>query len=182
MANENTKRKELRNFLEKVVIDAGVGRLSQTPNFEEKALVQVKRDLAAITGQAPQIRRATKSIAGFKIREGQIVGLRVTLRKEKMVDFFERLVTIVLPRVRDFNGLEISNVDHGGTLNLGVREQVVFPEISPEQSPISFGIGVSVVTKKRDQAKSLEMFRKFGVPLKKEGAVEKGQRKGSKKS
>ncbi len=147
--------------------------------------MQVKRDIADMTGQAPQIRRAKKSIAGFKIREGQIVGLRVTLRKEKMVDFFERLVTIVLPRVRDFNGLELSNVDHGGTLNLGVREQIVFPEISPEASPITFSIGVSVVPRKKNHEKSLEEFRKLGVPLKKEGAtgvkglVKKGKRSGS---
>ena len=166
--HENNRRKEIRTFLEKVVIDAGVGRLSQTPNFEEKALVQVMKDLAAVTGQKPQIRRAKKSIAGFKIREGQIVGLRVTLRKEKMVDFFERLVTIVLPRVRDFNGLELSNVDHGGTLNLGVREHLVFPEISPENSPITFSIGVSAVPKKKDHEKSFSEFKRLGVPLKKE--------------
>src|SRR5271154_466118 len=172
MTHDTAKRKEIRTFLEKVVIDAGVGRLSQTPNFEEKALVQVKRDLAAMTGQAPQIRRAKKSIAGFKIRENQIVGLRVTLRREKMVDFFERLVTIVLPRVRDFSGLELSNVDHGGTLNLGVREQMVFPEISPEQSPVAFGIGVSIVPRRKDREAALGEFKKLGVPLK-EAAIAK---------
>src|ERR1700722_5919147 len=165
--NENKRRKEMRALLEKVVVDAGVGRLSQTANFEDKTLLQVSRDLAAMTGQKAQIRRAKKSIAGFKIREGQIVGLRVTLRKEKAVDFFERLVTIVLPRVRDFNGLELSNVDHGGTLNLGVREHLVFPEITPENSPVTFSIGVSVVPKKKDHEKSMEEFKKLGVPLKK---------------
>jgi len=174
MTPENNKRKELRTFLEKIVIDAGVGRLSQTANFEDKALKQVMTDLAAMTGQAPQIRRAKKSIAGFKIRENQIVGLRVTLRKEKMVDFFERLVTIVLPRVRDFTGLELSNVDHGGTLNLGVREHLVFSEISPENSPVTFGIGISVVPRKKNHDVSLAKFREFGVPLKKEGAVGRG--------
>jgi large subunit ribosomal protein L5 len=173
---ENIRRKEIRTFLEKLVVDAGVGRLSQTPNFEEKTLVQVMKDLGAMTGQKPQIRRAKKSIAGFKIRENQIVGLRVTLRKEKMVDFFERLVTIVLPRVRDFNGLELSNVDHGGTLNLGVREQIVFPEISPEHSPVTFSIGVSVVPKKKNHDIALEEFKRLGVPLKKE-ATEKGGKK-----
>jgi large subunit ribosomal protein L5 len=178
MTPEQNKRKEIRTFAEKVVIDAGVGRLSQTPNFEEKALVQVKRDLAAMTGQAAQIRRAKKSIAGFKIREGQIVGLRITLRKEKMVDFFERLVTIVLPRVRDFSGLALSNVDHGGTLNLGVRDQLVFPEISPEQSPITFSIGVSVVPRRKDHQAALEAYRKWGVPLQKEGAAVGRSRKG----
>jgi large subunit ribosomal protein L5 len=182
MAKDLNKRKELRTFLEKIVIDAGVGRLSQTPNFEEKALVQVQRDLAAMTGQASQIRRAKKSIAGFKIREGQVVGLRITLRKEKMVDFFERLVTIVLPRVRDFTGLELSNVDHGGTLNLGIREQLVFPEVSPENSPVTFSIGVSVVPRKKDHDASLAEFQKLGVPLKKEGAPVRGGAKPGRKT
>ena len=161
------EKKDIRGFLEKIVVNAGVGRLSQTPNFEEKALVQVTRDLAAITGQKPQVRRAKKSIAGFKIREGQIVGVRVTLRRDKMVDFFERLITIVLPRVRDFNGLDIKNIDKNGVLNLGIRDQLVFPEISPEQSPISFSLGVNIVPRSRDHALALETLRKFGVPLKK---------------
>jgi len=166
---EYTDRAAIRGLLEKAVLDAGVGRLSQQPNFEEKILPQITRDIAAITGQHPQVRRAKESIAGFKIREGQIVGLRVTLRGAKMVDFFERLITIVLPRVRDFNGLERSVVDQGGTLNVGVRDQLVFPEISPETSPVSFSIGVSMVPKIRNHAKSLEAFTKLGVPLKKEG-------------
>jgi large subunit ribosomal protein L5 len=164
---ERKEKKELDRFLEKIVIDAGVGRLSQTPNFEEKALVQVSRDLADVTGQKPQIRRAKQSIAGFKIREGQIVGLRVTLRRDKMVDFFVRLITIVLPRVRDFNGLEIRNIDDNGVLNIGVRDHLVFPEISPERSPISFPLGIAIVPRVRNRAKSLEEFRKLGVPLKK---------------
>lgn len=170
---ETGKRKELRTFLEKIVIDAGVGRLSQTPNFEDKTLVQVSRDIAAVTGQAPQIRRAKKSVAGFKIREGQIVGLRATLRKAKMVDFFERLVTIVLPRVRDFSGLEIGNIDQGGTLNLGIREHLVFPEIAGETSPVTFSIGVSIVPKQKNREKALEEFRKLGVPLKKTESAKK---------
>jgi large subunit ribosomal protein L5 len=160
-------RTKVRAYLEKVVIDAGVGRLSQTPNFEEKVLVQVVRDLAAMTGQKPQLRRAKKSIAGFKSREGQIVGLRVTLRRERMVDFFERLITIVLPRVRDFGGLEIKNVDKGGVLNVGVREQLVFPEITPEQSPVLFSMGVAIVPRHKDRAEAIKALREFGVPLRK---------------
>ena len=162
-------RAAIRALLEKAVVDAGVGRLGQQPNFEEKILPQVQRDIAAITGQRPQIRRAKESIAGFKIREGQIVGLRVTLRGSKMVDFFERLVTIVLPRVRDFNGLERSAVDQGGTLNVGVRDHLVFPEINPEDSPITFSLGASFVPKKKDHDAALETFLSLGVPLKKEG-------------
>jgi large subunit ribosomal protein L5 len=176
----NTNKAAIRALLEKAVIDAGVGRLSQQPNFEEKVLPQVMRDIAAVTGQQPQIRRAKESIAGFKIREGQIVGLRVTLRGRKMVDFFERLITIVLPRVRDFNGLERSVIDHGGTLNIGVRDQLVFPEINPEKSPISFSLGASMVPKIKNHDKSFEAFTLLGVPLKKEDGKAKG--KGKKKT
>ena len=174
----NTNKPAIRALLEKAVIDAGVGRLSQQPNFEEKILPQVIRDIAAVTGQQPQIRRAKESIAGFKIREGQIVGLRVTLRGAKMVDFFERLITIVLPRVRDFSGLERSCIDQGGTLNIGVRDQLVFPEINPEKSPISFSLGASMVPKIRNHDKSFEAFTILGVPLKKEdGKKTKGKKK-----
>ncbi len=160
------RRKQAGGFIEKIVLDAGVGRLSQTPNFEEKALVQVMRDLASITGQKPQIRRARKSIAGFKIRENQIVGLRVTLRRARMVDFFERLIRIVLPRVRDFTGLPPESVDRAGVLNVGIREEFVFPEIAPESSPVAFSLGVAIVPKKRDRAAALREFREMGVPFK----------------
>ena len=165
---ENARRKEIRSFLEKIVIDAGIGRMSQLPNFEEKALVQVMRDIAAMTGQKPQIRRAKKSIAGFKIRENQIVGLRITLRREKMVDFFERLVTIVLPRVRDFRGINRTAIDSHGVLTVGVRDQFVFPEIEQEQSQMAFSFGASIVPKKKDMKLSWEEFMKLGVPMKKE--------------
>jgi large subunit ribosomal protein L5 len=163
----NPARRELRTFLEKIVIDAGVGRLGQTPNFEEKTLVQVMNDLAAMTGQKPQLRRIKTSIAGFKVREGAIVGLRVTLRRQKMVDFFERLITIVLPRVRDFAGIAPTAIDASGVLNVGLRDHVVFPEIEPEHSPMTFSIGVSIVPRVKDRAKSVEELRKLGVPLKK---------------
>ena len=163
----NKERREIRVFLDKIVIDAGIGRLSQTPNFEEKALVQVMNDLAAMTGQKPQIRKAKKSIAGFKIRENQVVGARVTLRRDRMVDFFERLVRIVLPRVRDFQGLNHSAIDNGGTLNVGIRDHVVFPEIEPEKSPVTFALGVSIVPKIKNREKSVEEFKKWGVPMKK---------------
>ena len=177
----NTNKVAIRALLEKAVIDAGVGRLSQQPNFEEKILPQVMRDIAAVTGQQPQLRKAKESIAGFKLREGTIVGLRVTLRRAKAVDFFERLITIVLPRVRDFVGLEHSAIDQGGTLNVGIRDHLVFPEISPEKSPVSFSIGASIVPKVRNRAKSVEKFAAFGVPMKKGAPTPKGKRKSKKK-
>jgi large subunit ribosomal protein L5 len=170
MKHENKKnsgQNEAAKFLEKIVINAGVGRLSTQPNFEEKGLPQISRDLASITGQRPQVRRARKSIAGFKIREGQIIGLRATLRRRKMVDFFNRLIKIVLPRVRDFRGLDLVNIDAGGVLNVGLREQFVFPEISPEQSPLSFSLQASIVPRKRGRDEAIGELRKLGVPLKK---------------
>ena len=164
---QSQEHKAVGQFLEKIVVDAGVGRTSQLPNFEEKALVQIMADLALMTGQKAEVRRAKKSIAGFKIRDGQIVGLRITLRRKRMVDFFERLIRIVLPRVRDFRGIDPQVIDAGGTLNLGVKEQVVFPEVNPEHSPITFSIGVSIVPRRKDRAKAIETFRAMGVPLKK---------------
>jgi large subunit ribosomal protein L5 len=170
------QRPEIRAFLEKIVIDAGVGRLSQQANFEDKILPQIMTDIGLITGQRPQVRKAKKSIAGFKVREGQIVGLKVTLRREKMVDFFERLITIVLPRIRDFIGLDEKNVDAGGILNIGIKEQGVFPEISLEQSPTTFSIGISIVPKKKNRQVAIEEFKKLGVPLKVSKAKTKNKR------
>lgn len=160
-------KKELPRFLEKIVIDAGVGRQSTQPNFEEKTLPQIMRDLALLSGQKPEVRRARKSISSFKVREGQIVGLRVTLRRRKMVDFFNRLITIILPRIRDFNGIRRTAVDTHGALNIGVREQFVFPEVHPEHSPVSFSLGIAIVPRRRKREESLSLFVQAGVPLRK---------------
>ncbi|MEK7195406.1 MAG: 50S ribosomal protein L5 [Patescibacteria group bacterium] len=171
MTHADTKNKETKKIadsLEKIVINAGIGRLSATPNFEEKTLPQISRDMAILSGQKPQTRRARKSIAGFKVREGQIVGLKVTLRKRKMVDFFERLIKIVLPRVRDFHGIKLDSVDMGGILSIGIREQFVFPETTPEESPVSFSLGINMVPRTKNRQKALEVLRGLGVPLEKQ--------------
>lgn len=164
---KTARQEELSKFLEKIVINAGVGRLSQQPNFEQKILPQILGDISAISGQKPQVTKAKKSIAGFKTREGQIVGIKVTLRRRKMVDFFERMITIVLPRFRDFRGLESAVIDNVGTLNVGFTEQMVFPEINQEESPITFSLGVNVVPKSKNREKAIEEYRRLGVPLKK---------------
>ncbi len=166
MTDQAKHKQEVRQFLEKIVVNAGVGRLSQQASFEDKILPQVKRDLSAVCGQGPQVRRARKSIAGFKTREGQIVGLKITLRRQKMVDFFEHLARIVLPRVRDFSGLKLSAVDEGGVLNIGFREQFVFPEVNPEESPYVFSLEVSLVPRRRDRVKAIETLRRLGLPFK----------------
>ena len=160
--------KKVKDFLEKIVINVGLGRASQQPNFEEKMLVQVMGDIAAISGQKPQVRQAHKSIAGFKIREGQTVGARSTLRGRRMVDFFERLITIVMPRVRDFTGITLTSVDEGGNLNIGFKEQYVFSEIIPEHSPVTFSLQVTIVPNVKNREAAMAAYRAFGVPLKKE--------------
>jgi large subunit ribosomal protein L5 len=166
---QNKRDRAVRDVIDKIVINAGVGRASQQPNFEDKTLKDIKRDLAVISGQEPQLRPAKKSIAGFKIRENQIVGLKVTLRDRKMVDFFERLITIVMPRVHDFRGINLIAVDQGGALNIGFREQFVFPEINPEESLFTFPLGVNIVPRQKDREAAIAAYRSLGVPLKKEG-------------
>lgn len=167
MIKEKDEKDQIRKFLEKIVINAGVGRQSGQPNFEEKILVQLSRDLGLLSGQKPEVKRAKRSIAGFKVREGQIVGLKITLRRQKMVDFFERLIKIVLPRVRDFNGLNLKSIDGGGVLSLGFKEQFAFPEVNPEQSPVVFTLEVSLVPRIKDREAAIGTLRILGVPLKK---------------
>ncbi len=170
MTSSSAIKKEegkIAHSLEKIVVNAGVGRASGQPGFEEKALPQIQRDLSLVAGQLPQVRKARKSIAGFKMRQGQVVGVRVTLRGKRMVDFFERLTRIVLPRVRDFSGINADSIDAGGALHIGFREQFVFPEINPEESPFSFSLGINIVPKKKRREAAIEIYRKFGVPLKK---------------
>lgn len=162
----NSQNHEIRNIVEKIVANAGIGKLSAQPNFE-KALPQIEKDLAAITGQKFQVTRARKSIAAFKTREGQVIGLRTTLRGQKMVDFLERLVRIVLPRVHDFRGLNEAAIDEGGVLNIGFREQDVFPEINAEESTLSFSLGVNIVPKEKDRAKAIQAYKDLGFPFKK---------------
>jgi len=161
----------VRGTIEKIVVNAGIGRLSQQGGFEEKLLPQIVRDLATITGQRPETRAARQSIAGFKIREGQVVGLRITLRGRRMVDFFERLITIVLPRVRDFRGIDPAGaVDAGGSLNIGFREQLAFPEVNAEEASLIFPLGVSIVPVRKNRAAALAAYRALGIKFKKEHA------------
>src|SRR3989344_2083704 len=153
--------------IEKVVVNVGVGRMNQQAGFADKVLPEVMKELAMITGQKPETRPARRSIAGFKSREGQVIGLRITLHGRRAHDFIRRIINIVLPRVKDFRGLELSNVDDGGNLNFGIREHLVFPEISPEHSKVSFGLQVTLVSKNvKDWDQAIDLYRKLGVPLK----------------
>lgn len=161
------KRALIKKSFEKIVVNTGIGRLSQQPQFEDKALPEIMKEVALITGQKPQIRRARESISGFKTRKNQIVGLRVILRRDRMVDFFERLTHAVFPRVRDFRGIDPEKIDAFGNLNIGIKEQVVFPEIVPEESRVNFGIQVTIVPRVKNREESISLYRETGVPLKK---------------
>lgn len=154
--------------LEKAVLNSGFGRQSAQPQFIEKTLPHVIEELGLIAGQKPAIRPARKSIAGFKIREGLAVGAKATLRGKRMRQFLAKLMTVVLPRIRDFRGIDPKNVDARGNLNIGIRDHHVFPEINPEASKVNFGVEITMVGrgfKSRDEA--IARYRASGVPFKK---------------
>lgn len=160
---------DLRIKLEKVVVNAGIGRLSQTANFTDKILPEVIAEFSAITGQKPMLRGARKSIAGFKMREGNIVGLKATLRGKRMMDFISRLINSALPRVRDFRGLDSKAVDENGNLTIGVKEHIVFPEVNIETVKTNFGLEATIVPRLRNRDEALELYKQLGVPFKKQG-------------
>ncbi len=155
------------NNLEKIVVNVGVGKLRAQSQFDEKVLPEVIKELTSITGQAPAVRKAKKSIAGFKTREGDTIGLQVTLRRARMADFFTKVIATALPRVKDFRGIEQGTMDEKGNLNIGFREHVVFPEIIPEKSKINFGMQVTIVPRVRGKEKARALYQSLGVPLKK---------------
>lgn len=155
--------------IEKIVVSVGVGRLSQQPNFEDKILPGLIKDLSLITGQKPAVCKAKKSIAGFKIRTGQIIGLKTVLRRKRMYDFLEKSIKIVFPRVRDFRGIDIKHMDAQGNLSVGLKEHTVFPEINPENSKVDFGLEISIVIKAKTKEEAIKLYRLLGIPLKKHG-------------
>ncbi len=148
--------------LEKIVINMGVGEGSKDDKFITAAL----NDLELITGQKPVVTKARKSIAGFKLREGQPVGVKVTLRGEKMYAFLEKLIKIDLPRVRDFRGINAHAFDGHGNYTLGIKEQLIFPEIEYDNVYKIRGMDIVIVTtaKSNDEARSL--LKAFGMPFK----------------
>ena len=147
--------------LEKIVVNMGVGEAAAN----SRALDGAMEDLAKITGQKAQLRRARKSIAGFKIRDGMPVGARVTLRGERMWEFLDRLVSIALPRVRDFRGISPNSFDGRGNFALGLREQLIFPEISYDSIDATRGMDVAMVTTAETDAEARELLRLLGMPF-----------------
>lgn len=148
--------------VEKVTVNTGVGRIHK----DDKTIEKIERDLALLTGQKPAARKAKKSISSFKVREGVVVGYSVTLRGKRMYDFMDRLVSIALPMSKDFRGIELRNIDKAGNLNLGIREQSIFPEVSYESLKDLFGLQVSVTTTAHDRQKGIALLRHLGFPLK----------------
>lgn len=147
--------------IDKIVVNMGVGEAAVDARKMDGALA----DLAKITGQKAQVRRARKSIAGFKIREGMPVGARVTLRGERMWEFFDRLVTVALPRVRDFRGISPRSFDGKGNYALGLREQIIFPEISYDEIDATRGLDVAIVTTAQTDDEARELLRMLGMPF-----------------
>src|SRR5687767_15619765 len=145
----------------KVVVNMGVGDAAKDSKLIDGAL----RDLTAITGQKPQVRKATKSIAQFKLREGMPIGAKVTLRRDRMFEFLDRLVTIALPRVRDFRGLNPKSFDGRGNYAMGLKEQIIFPEINYDQIDKVRGMDIIVTTTAKTDDEARELLRLFNFPF-----------------
>jgi large subunit ribosomal protein L5 len=149
--------------LEKIVVNMGVGAAVA----DQKILEEAVRDLETITGQKASIRKAKKAISNFKLREGLNIGAVVTLRKEKMYEFLDRLINIALPRVRDFRGLSDKSFDGRGNYTLGVKEQIIFPEINVDKITRVFGMDITFVTTAQSDNEAYELLQAFGFPFRK---------------
>lgn len=144
--------------IEKVVLNVGLSE----HRLREEAVNQIMADLAKIAGQIPVKTRAKKAIASFKIRKGDVVGLMVTLRGKRMLDFLEKLVKIVLPRLKGFRGLSVKAFDQQGNFHLGFRENVIFPEIEPEKANLIFGLETSIKTKVKNPEEGRKALEEMG--------------------
>lgn len=147
--------------LKKIVVNMGVGKTLQEKNRLEQAAGQ----LGQITGQRPQITKAKKAVAGFRLREGNEIGCRVTLRGRRMYEFLDRLISIALPRIRDFRGVNPKSFDGNGNYSLGLTEQTVFPEIDPDKVNFAQGMDITFVTSTRSDDEARELLRGFGMPF-----------------
>ena len=147
--------------LEKIVVNMGVGKALQDKNRLEQSAEQ----LGQITGQRPQITRAKKAISSFRLREGNEIGCRVTLRGQRMYEFLDRLISVALPRIRDFRGLNPKSFDGHGNYNMGLTEQAIFPEIDPDKINFTQGMDVTFVTSIDKDDEARELLKLFGMPF-----------------
>jgi large subunit ribosomal protein L5 len=150
--------------VEKVVVSMGVGKAIADRKILEEAL----KHLAQITGQKPQICRSRKAVSSFRLRQGMEIGCRVTLRGRRMYEFLDRLISLALPRVRDFRGLNPNAFDGRGNYSLGLNEQLVFPEVDPDSVKNVQGMNITIVTSAKDDDEGRMLMRGIGVPLRKE--------------
>ena len=151
--------------LEKIVVNMGVGDAVGQPSLLDGAVA----DLTVITGQKPAVTRAKKSIATFKLREGNAIGAKVTLRGDRMWEFFDRLVSLAIPRIRDFRGLNPRSFDGNGNYTFGVTEQLIFPEIDYDKVDTTRGMDITIVTTARTDEEGRALLAAFGFPFKREG-------------
>jgi large subunit ribosomal protein L5 len=151
--------------LTKIVVNVGVGRATQQASLLEGAVA----DLRQITGQKPLVTKATKSIAGFKLREGNAIGVKVTLRGDRMWEFFDRLITLAIPRIRDFRGLDPDGFDGSGNYNFGVTEQLIFPEIDYDKVDTVRGMNITIVTTARTNDEGKALLDAFNFPFRRSG-------------
>ncbi|MFO7806994.1 MAG: 50S ribosomal protein L5 [Candidatus Moraniibacteriota bacterium] len=149
---------------EKISVNVGLSKADKNPEFKKDVI----NDLRLITGQNPVLSKAKKSISGFKVREGQEVGAVVTLRGRRMWDFIERFIGVALPRIRDFRGIERRNVDGQGNLNYGIKEQLVFPEISHDDIKTIFSFQITIKTTAGNKDEGTRLFELLGFPMQKD--------------
>jgi large subunit ribosomal protein L5 len=148
----------------KVIVNSGIGDMSKNKELIKTAT----RDFAIITGQKPSIRRAKLSVASFSLRQGQPVGLKTTLRKDRMYDFLDRLFSVTLPRLRDFRGLSANSFDKNANYTFGIEEHTVFPEIEFSNTTKPFGLEVTIVTNTKSKEEALKLLELMGMPFEKE--------------
>jgi large subunit ribosomal protein L5 len=150
--------------IEKIVINMGVGKATQQQSLIEGA----QRDMETIAGQKPVVTRAKHSIAGFKLREGQAIGVKVTLRGDRAWEFFDRLISLAIPRIRDFRGLSPRSFDGKGNYTFGVNEQLIFPEVDYDKIDTTRGMDITIVTTARTDDEGRALLRAFGFPFRQE--------------
>lgn len=156
--------------IKKVIVNTGIGRILSNVDSSQKDKVvdNISQQLGLICGQKPIAAKAKKSISEFKVKEGQTIGLKVTLRGERMYDFLDRLINLALPRTRDFQGISPDSVDKEGNLTIGIREHIAFPEVKAEEAKYIFGLEITVVTSCGSKKEAIELLRSLKFPLREE--------------
>ncbi|MBD3245319.1 MAG: 50S ribosomal protein L5 [Candidatus Moranbacteria bacterium] len=147
--------------IDRIVVNAGIGKWLDSKDMQEK----IFNDLKTITGQKPVDTLSKKAVSGFKIKEGQKIGLKVTLRGQRMYDFLERLIVEALPRIRDFQGIPVKNFGRRGNLNIGIKEHTAFAEIDSESLDYTFSFGINIVNTAQERKQGIELMKLLGMPI-----------------